>query len=110
MKWLAVGAVFCVAVDTAKVEGDLDEFNPPQTGTTLIHIQLGTLGLRKYTEGVHKLDGFPHCVDAAAIEGRTVRRMSFLKSSEEERVFCGLSPIWCYPEKWSGRNRITHPD
>ena len=32
MKWLAVGAVFCVAFDIAKVEGDL----------------------------VHKLDGFPH--------------------------------------------------
>ena len=26
MKWLAVGAVFCVAVDIAKVEGDLELF------------------------------------------------------------------------------------
>ena len=60
----------------------------------LIHIQLGTLGLRELTKGVHKLDGFPHCVDAAAIEKRAVRRLSFLKSSDEESVW-RLSPIWC---------------
>ena len=30
-------------------------------------------------QGVHKLDGFPHCVDAAAIEERTVRHLTFLK-------------------------------
>ena len=61
-------------------------------------------------QGVHKLDGFPHCVDAAAIEEQTVRRLSFVKISEEEKVFGGLSPIWCCPEKWSGLNRISHPD
>ena len=38
-------------------------------------------------EGVHKLDGFLHCVDAAVIEERTVRRLFFLKSSEEESVW-----------------------
>ena len=38
-------------------------------------------------QGVHKLDGFPHCVDVAAIEEQTVRRLSFLKSSEEESVW-----------------------
>ena len=55
-------------------------------------------------------NGFPHCVDAAAIEERIVRRLSFLKSSEKEKVFVELSPIWCCSEKWSGLNRISHPD
>ena len=27
-----------------------------------------------------------------------------------KRVFGGLFPIWCCPEKWSGLNRINHPD
>ena len=26
----------------------------------LIHVQLGTLGLRGLTQKVHRLDGFPH--------------------------------------------------
>ena len=44
------------------------------------------------------------------IEEWPVRRLSFLKSPEEEKVFGGLSPIWCCPEKWSGMYRISHPD
>ena len=28
----------------------------------------------------------------------------------KKRVFGGFSPIWCCPEKWSGLNRISHPD
>ena len=71
MKWLAVGAVFCVAVDIAKVEGNLELFLCEVDWINLIHIQLETFGLREYTQGVHKLDGFPHCIDAAAIEERT---------------------------------------
>ena len=27
----------------------------------------------------------------------------------KRRVFGGLSPFLCYPEKWSGLNRISHP-
>ena len=59
-------------------------------------------------QGVHKLDGFPHCVDAAAIEERTVRRLSSLKSSKEECLV--VFPDLCCPERWSGMNRISHPD
>ena len=40
----------------------------------------------------------------------TVRRLSSSKASEQEKVFEGLSPIWCCPEKWSRKNRISHPD
>ena len=58
---------------------------------------------------VHKLDGFPNG-GTAAIEERTVRRLSFLKRSEEEKVFGGLSTIWCWSDKWSGLNKISHPD
>ena len=110
MKRLAVGAEFFVAVDRAKARGDLKLFLCVAYLIHLIHIQLGTLGLREWTLWVNKLDGFPHCVDAAAIEERTVKCLSFFKSSEEEKVFGGLSPIRCCPEKWSGLNRISHPD
>ena len=44
MKWLAVGAVFCVAVDIAKVEAGL---RVVPAWFHLIHFQLGTLGLRE---------------------------------------------------------------
>ena len=46
MKWLAVGAEFCVAVDIAKAGGDLKLFLCVAYEIHLIHIQLGTLGLR----------------------------------------------------------------
>ena len=30
------------------------------------------------------------------------------KSSEEEECLAGSSPFLCGPEKWSGKNRISH--
>ena len=77
----------------------------------LIHIQLGTLGQRELMQGVHKLDGFPHCVNAAAaIEEQTVRRLSWTKKFQERKRVFGGFPNFCCPERWSGVNRISHPD
>ena len=48
-------------------------------------------------QGVHELDGFPHCVDAAAaaaaaIEEQTVRRLSWTKK------FWKRKRVWQFPE------------
>ena len=40
---------------------------------------------------------------------QTVRRLSSLKSSEKEKAFGGFLKLCC-PERWSGMNRISHPD
>ena len=47
MKWLTVGALFCIAIDIAKVEGDLELFLCEADWIYLIHIQLGTLSLKE---------------------------------------------------------------
>ena len=86
-KWLGVGADLCIAVDIANFVGDVKLFLCVAYWIHLIHIQLGTLGLREINAGVHKLDCFPHCVDtAAAIEEQTVRRLPWTKLFSQ-RVF-----------------------
>ena len=51
-------------------------------------------------QGVHKLDGFPHCVDAAAaIEEQTVIHLSWTKKFwERGKVFGGFLNL-VLPEK-----------
>ena len=58
----------------------------------LIHIQLGTLGLRELIQEVHKLDGFPHGVMMLQLKvEQTVITSVQLKASEEESVW------WLFP-------------
>ena len=61
-------------------------------------------------QGVHKLDCFPHCVDAdTAIEEQTVRCLHWTKLFSQKKVFDSF-PNLCCPKRWSGMNRISHPD
>ena len=103
MKWLDVWAEFCVAVDIAKIEGDFKLFLCEADWIHLIHNQLGTLGLK------NKLDGFPHGVVMRLLKKRADNKYVYpVQKLLRKRVFGGLSPIWCCPEKWSGKNRISH--
>ena len=74
----------------------------------LIHIQLGTLCLREYTQAVHKLDGFPHCGGTAIQESGQSLRLSWMKKFWERECLAD-SPI-CAARKdapgWIG----CHPD
>ena len=40
---------------------------------------------------------------------RTVSTSVLFEKVLRKRLFGGLSPIWCCPEKWSWLNRISHP-
>ena len=100
---------FCIAVDIANFAGDLKLFLCVAYWIHLIHIQLRTLGLRESTQGVHKLDGFPHCVDAAAIEEQTVRRLPWTKKFWEKESVWRL-PQFLLPGKMVWWIRISHPD
>ena len=96
VKSLGVGAEFCIAVNFG---GDVKLFLCVAYWIYLIHIQLGTIGLRE----VHKFDSFPPCVDAtAAIEEQTARRLHWTKLFSQRRCLT-VSPI-CAAQKgdWIG--------
>ena len=64
---LGAGVEFDIAIDLANFECDVKLFLCLAYWSYLIHIQLGSLGLREIDTRIHKLDRFPHCVHAAAI-------------------------------------------
>ena len=94
MKWLDVCAEFCVAVDIAKVEGDLKLFLCEADWIHLSHNQLGTLGLKEKTQEVHKFDAFSHGVVMLLLwRERTVSTSVLFEKVLRKREFGGLSPI-----------------
>ena len=76
----------------------LNVFNPYSTGIP-----------RSKMQEIHKLDSFPHCVHAAAIEEQPVRRLHRTKLFCQKRVFDGFSQL-LLPRKVVRLNRISHPD
>ena len=110
-KSLGVRAEYCIAVDIANFGGDVKLFLCMAYWIHLIHIPLGTLGLREIdARGPYIRLLLSLCRCCCCCYWRANSEMSALNEVVlPKRVFDGF-PNFCCSERCSVLNRISHPD